>query len=259
MVNRSRSLSRATISLALSSALLAACGGGGDDAALQPVAEARPTAVLAEAGPVSEKCGMTSLATQALAGQGGLNVRSTTVNTDGYDLPLTYLISGDYFETQIRQDLLLPQADLRAPVVFIEPGNRTMGVAMTGPYLLGSVACIRAVGRAWPVASPSTATFEMSWSSTDQPELPVQTLPHPAVNGFEYLSNFETQNPSAVFTLPSHTVGNTAEVRICRYEGGADWACVAPEINLQGASYTFSTPMMARGVYVLSAPAAPMF
>lgn len=259
MVNHSRSLSRATISLALSSALLAACGGGGDDAALQPVAIAKPTAVLAEAGPVSEQCGLASLATQALGGQAGLNVHSTSVNTDGYDRPLAYLISGDYFATQVRQDLLLPKADLRAPVVFIEPGSNSMGVAMTGPYLLGSVACVRAVGRAWPVASPTTATFEMTWSSSTQPVLPVQTLPHPAVNGFEYLSNFETQNPSAVFTMASHAVGDPADVRICRYEGGTNWACVAPAFNLEGASYTFSTPMLARGVYILSAPAASMF
>ena len=259
MVNRFNSLPRATVSLILSSALLAACGGGGDDAALQPVAVAKPTAVLAEAGPVSEQCGLASLATQALAGQGGLNVRSTSVNTDGYDRPMAYLISGDYFETQVRQDVLLPQADLRAPVVFIEPGSNSMGVAMTGPYLLGSVACVRAVGRASPVASPTTATYEMTWSSTTQPALPVQTLPHPAVNGFEYLSNFETQNPSAVFTLASQAVGDPADARICRYEGGTNWACVVPTVNQEGASYTFSTPMLARGVYMLSAPAASMF
>ena len=259
MVNRSHSLSRAAISLALSSALLAACGGGGNDAAPQPVAAAKPTAVLAEAGPVSEQCGLAALATQALAGQTGLNVRSTSVNIDGYDQPLAYLISGAYFETQVRQDILLPQADLRAPVLFLEPGSNAMGVSMTGPYLLGSVACVKAVGRAWPVASPTPTSFEITWSSTGQPTLPVQTLPHPAVNGFEYLSNFETQNPSAVFTMATHTLGNPAEARICRYEGGTNWACVVPEVNQQGTSYTFSTPMLARGVYVLSAPTADIF
>jgi hypothetical protein len=243
----------------LGSSLLAACGGGGDEGPLQPVAVAKPTAVLAEVGPVTDQCGIASLATQVASGQAALNVNRTSIDIGGYALPVTYLVSGDYYETQSRMDVRLPQADLRAPVVSLDPGAATMGVAMTGPYLLGSVACVKAVGRAWPVASPTTATYEMTWSSSGQPVLPVQTLPHPPVNGFEFLGNFEAQNPSAVFTLGDHALSDPAEARICRYEGGNDWACVVPQINKEGATYTFSTPMTAKGVYMLSVPSAPMF
>lgn len=47
---------------------------------------------------------------------------------------------------------------------------------------------------------------------------------------------FEALNPNAVFTMATHTLDNPAEARICRYEGGTNWACVVPEVNLQGAS-----------------------
>ena len=252
-------LSRTPFGVLLSAVLLAACGGGGDDGPLQPVAVAKPTAVLAQLETVSGQCGLSSLATQAMSGQTALNVNSTTVNTNGYDQPLAYLVSGAYYEAPIRQDILLPQADLRAPVVFLEPGNNTMGVAMTGPYLLGSVACVRSVGRARAIASPTSARYELTWSSSGQPTLPVQTLPSPPVNGFEFVGNFDAQNPSAVFRLAAHTVSEPAQARICHYEGGTDWACVVPTVNLEGPSYVFSTPLSAQGVYMLSVPAAPIF
>lgn len=256
MNKQANALTRATFGVLLSATLLAACGGGGDDSPLQPVALAKPTAVLAQLEAVSGQCGLSSLATQALGGQTALNVNSTTVNINGYDQPLAYLVSGDYFETRIRQDILLPQADLRAPVVFLEPGSNTMGVAMTGPYLLGSVACVRSVGRAWPIASPTTANYDVTWSSSGQPSLPVQTLPNPPVNGFEFVGNFDAQNFSAQFRLAAHSVNDPAAARICRYAGGTDWACVVPSVNQEGASYVFSTPLSAQGVYMLSAPAA---
>jgi hypothetical protein len=235
--------------------LLSACGGGGSDPAASPAVLAKPTADLSRLATVAAQCGVSTLADLGSSGQVGLTTNRTTLpNADGPDEVVSYLASGNYFDTFTRMDVLLPLPDLRFPQR--QPGSNTMGVAVTGPYLLGSIGCIKAVGKIRVLddndSHNSTAT---TWTSKDVPTLPMNALlPKIGINGFEFLSNFSAENPQAVFDVPTENIHDVDGVDICRLESASTWHCVKASSTVYGLSYRFSAPMSGAGVYVLTTP-----
>jgi hypothetical protein len=242
--------------VALTAVLMSACGGGGADpaAASQPVL-AKPTADLSRLATVAAQCGVSTLADLGSSGQVGLTTnRATLPGVNGPDEVVSYLASGNYFDTFTRMDLLLPLADLRDPQR--QPGSNVMGVAVTGPYLLGSIGCIKAVGKIRVLDdNDSPTSIATSWSSTDVPDLPMNALlPKIGINGFEFVSNFTAENPQAVFDVPTENIHDVNGVDICRLESPSTWNCVRASATTYGLSYRFSASMSGPGVYVLSTP-----
>jgi hypothetical protein len=244
--------------IAFAALLMSACGGGGSEpATVSASALAKPTADLSRLASVAAQCGVSNLADLGSSGQIGLTTNRTTLHVaDGPDEVVSYLASGNYFDTQVRMDILMPLSDLRIPDS--PAGSNTMGVAMTGPYLLGSIGCIRSVGKIRVLDDNGTHdSIATSWVSVDMPSLPMSALlPKIGINGFEYLSNFTAENPSAVFDVPTENIHDPENVDICRLESASTWSCVPASHTIYGLSYRFSAPMSGTGVYVLSTPVA---
>jgi hypothetical protein len=236
--------------------MMSACGGGGSEPAVV-TAQAKPTADLSRLASVAAQCGVSNLADLGSSGQIGLTTNRTSLQVqDGPDEVVSYLASGNYFDTQARMDILMPLLDLRIPDS--PAGSNTMGVAMTGPYLLGSIGCIRSVGKIRVLDDNDRHdSIATSWTSLEVPSLPMNALlPKIGINGFEYLSNFKAENPSAVFDVPTENIHDPANVDICRLESASSWSCVPASHTIYGLSYRFSAPMSGPGVYVLSTPEA---
>lgn len=247
---------------------LAGCGGGGDSAAENPVSgvsEPDPPAPGAPAAPedsiptanqdvlpaVTARCGVSGFED---FGATGIQTGSFTATFDGgISRVVGYVASGAYFDTSVRMDVRVPQTDYRpaSPPVDMD---RRMGVAMNGPYLVGSLACIKSVAHTEVNAGNQT----LVWASDAYPLLPVDLITGTPVAGFEFFGNFEAGSPTVYFELDAAGVSRPDDMSVCSISGTSTWSCVVPHVGYDGSVYSFSTPVQGHGVYLLVEAPAPL-
>lgn len=232
---------------ALAALMLSGCGGGGSDSG------DRPTADLAQLSSVATKCGVTTLASLGNSGSGGLTTDSVTVNLDGNDEVVSYLGAGDYVNENVLRTLRIPLSDLRDGASDGDTGDDNMGVAVTGPYLLGSAGCIKAVGKLREAEGDGPNPMIKVWSSEGRPSLPVSALaPRQPINGVEFLSNFNAESLVAQFKLSATVQDDSNDMEICRLEDTSTWTCVPAPVTRDGAYNRISATISGPGVYVLT-------
>lgn len=234
----------------LSLALLTACGGGGD-----PTGNAVTEPQQATVAAVPTVCGM-----QATAAQGAelfqvFNDRTMLVS--GVENPISLVTSPTgYSFGGVIASLSVSMQDMREETTqgFVpEVSTNSMGVEVTSPFAPGAVGCVGGVTRATNIGTDITPNYLLSWASETLPNVPLGAIPAHAVNGFEYLNNFESNSATAVFRLAKHALADTSTVQICHVtSGGAD--CGTPAVTDDGVQWTFKRPTTGSGVYLLSAP-----
>jgi len=237
---------------ALSLTLLAACGGGGEQA-LSGGADP----VVAQPASVTTVCGVEAVATSGPQLYSVLGNQPILINE--YEVLVTRLTSpGGYpFAGQPDATLLVPMEDLRN-VSFTgytpTTTDNRMGVNMSSNLAAGSVACVAGVSRineAYDVFGNPKAV--VVWDSAAVPGMPVGSLPTQPINGFEYIHNLATTQATAVFTMAKTDLADPASASICRLSGaGAD--CRAPNVVDSGSRWTLQLPITQSGVYMLAAP-----
>jgi hypothetical protein len=241
---------------------LAGCGGGGGDTgASDPSApevvapsqpeDSRPTANQEQLPVVTVRCGVDSFDE---FGATGIQTGSYLATFDGgVSKVVGYVASGDYFDTSVRMDVRVPQTDYRpaSPPVDMD---RRMGVAMNGPYLVGSLACIKSVAHTEVNGGNQT----LVWASDAYPQLPVNLVTGTPVAGFEFFGNFEAGSPTVYFELDAAGVSRPNDMSVCSISGTNTWSCVVPHVGYDGSVYSFSTPVQGHGVYLLVEAPAPV-
>lgn len=246
---------------------LAGCGGGGDNAAENPVSgvsdpgpaapdapvvpeESSPTANQDALPAVTARCGVASFED---FGATGIQTGSFTASFDGgISRVVGYVASGAYYDTSVRMDVRVPQTDHR-PAAQPVHMDRRMGVAMNGPYLVGSLACIKSVAHTEVDGGDQT----LVWASDAYPQLPVNLITGTPVAGFEFFGNFEAGSPTVYFELDAAAVSRPNDMLVCSISGASTWSCVVPHLGYDGSVYSFSTPVQGHGVYVLVEAPAP--
>lgn len=237
---------------ALSLTLLAACGGGGEQA-LSGGADP----VVAQPASVTTMCGVEPVATSGPQLYTVLGNQPMEINE--YEVLVTRLTSpGGYpFAGQPDATLLVPMEDLRN-VSFTgytpTTTDNRMGVNMSSNLAAGSVACVAGVSRineAYDVfGNPKPVVV---WDSAAEPSMPVGSLSSQPINGFEYIHNLATTQATAVFTMAKTELADPASATICRLSSaGAD--CRAPTVVDAGSRWTLQLPITQSGVYMLAAP-----
>lgn len=243
--------------------LLSACGGGGDELATGPgvpmepsspigtvpeapaVVDTRPTADLQQLRSVANRCGVGSYEE---FGANAINTGSFIATFDGLSQAVGYLYSVDYYNTEARMDIAIPQTDFR--MGSLDPGHpdRKMGIALSGPFLVDSVSCVKGTGRIAVVEGQTG----ISWFSDVMRPLPVEQLPGIPVAGLEFFGNFLPENPVAYFTLDAGTVSHPEGMEVCQLLATGLWSCQLAISMPDGDRYTFSAPVPGHGVYLLT-------
>lgn len=227
-------------------ALLTACGGGGENAA---VAE-NPVVAPAAAPTV---CGITPVAQQGAEQFHQYADQRMTIS--GLDVEIALLTSPNgYSYDGLNLSLSLPMKDLRGVMLHGYPEGETqdsMGVEMGSQFAAGSVGCVAGVSRVFEVNGVSL----MSWASAQVPSLPVDQLSSVAVNGFEYMHNFGSKEAMAVFRMSKVTLADPSSAAICHIASNSSVDCATPDVreSANGEQWEFRLPITASGVYMLSA------
>lgn len=238
---------------AMGLALLTACGGGGADespVASAPVAAPAPVVAPATTTPL---CGVTPVEQQGPESFSVLANQSMEIN--GFDARITLLSSPTgYSYAGVDVSLSVPMKDLRGVMQHGYPEADTqdsMGVEMGSRFAPGSVGCVTGVTRVFNV---NGATL-MSWASAEVPNLPVDQLTSQAVNGFEYVHNFETTEATAVFRMSKVALADPASASICHIAAGGAVDCSTPDVreSADGQRWELRLPITSPGVYMLSA------
>lgn len=246
-------LSRLRMSAAvtfLGAILLAGCGGGGSEEVVSPPAPApvpdpSRSADVRQLASVVSRCGVSSFED---FGATSINSGSFIATFGGHSQVVGYMASGDYFDTSVRMDLAVPETDFRAGSLDLGHPTHRMGVAVNGPFLVGSLACVKGTAR---VAVVDGRT-EVNWFSDALARLPVERLPGVPVAGLEFFGNFEPENPTIYFTLDAGVVSPTTSMALCQLNGPDGWTCVPVNSTFNGSSHTYSSPVAGYGVFVLT-------
>lgn len=239
----------------LSLALLTACGGGGGD---EPALANVPPAELATGAAVATLCGVQAAPAQ---GASGYSVSANqTVIKDGLPTLVSMVTSltgnTDGSETV---SLDVPMQDMReVPATSYAPLETfdTMSVEMGSSFKAGAVGCIQSVARLTPTGTEDSMRYLLSWKSDSLASLPVSvsdTEPR-EINGFEFVSNFDATNATAVFRMDMRYLVTANEVRVCRVTSSTSRTCSVPTVTNDGSFWTFRMPITQAGVYFLIAP-----
>lgn len=236
-----------------SASLLTACGGGtGND---EP-APASPQAIQSF-NDLSSYCGadLTLPVTDTSQSLEQLPGHSVTIAKVSYFVNMLYAANGWSPIDDSLASLDVPMSDMRN----VTPGSNVsfgsmsatlkMGVGVSPRMPAAAITCVKGLN------GFSTAT----WRSRDLGAVDVSTLPAAAVDGFEWVANFEPA-PGLVFFTTDKTKADPATARICHRAGGAvTWSCDVPTLGGDATHWTFSLASMSRGIYVLVAgvPTAP--
>lgn len=235
---------------ALALALLAACGGGGGETAVNepaPLATgaAAPTLCGVQIAPTIGAPSYTQIGNQTML-INGLEARISLVTS-----PTGYPFDG------AAVNLNLPLDDLReTPFLGFNPDTtpNSMGVELGSRFAPGAVACISGVSRAINIGTDVSPNFLVSWGSATLPSVPLSGLPTQAINGFEFLNNVQPTQASAVFRMVKTAQADPATVRICHIDRNAATTCHVPSVTQDTLQWIFRLDITEQGVYILSAP-----
>lgn len=236
---------------ALSLALLTACGGGGSEPA-----ETAPPPQTASAA-TTTICGVQMTATEGPAAHQVSSNQTMMVN--GYETLISLVTSatGYPYDGGLPVVLSLPLEDLReAPFQGYSPHATldSMGVELGSRFKAGAVGCVGSVSRANNLGTTLSPNYLLSWASATLPSVPLADLPSNAINGFEFLNNFESTQATAVFRMDKSNVADPANVRICHINSSGSTHCNAPTVTQDALQWIFKLPITAPGVYLISAP-----
>lgn len=233
----------------LGAMLLAGCGGGSAEMVSPPAPVPGPSrsADVGQLASVVSRCGETSFEA-FVATSININNGSFTAIFGGHSQVVGYMASSDYSDTSERRDVAVPQTDFRAGSLELDHPTHRMGVAVNGPFLVGSLACVKGTARAAEVDGRT----EVNWFSDALAQLPVELLPGVPVAGLEFFGNFEPGNPTIHFTLGAGVVSPTTSMNLCRWNGPDGWACVPVNSTFDGSSHTYASPVPGYGVYILT-------
>lgn len=236
-------------------ALLGGCGGGGD----APATPDMPTANLQQLAQVASQCGV--LVPTANDTTAAVSTDLITVDRDDYQETISVLTATTYVDSQLPHDLVVPLFGQQELALDDKTGNSTMGLAMTGAYLKGSVGCVKSVVRATPRTSTDETAVgeEIIWSSENYAKLPIDTLELRPLSGFEYLSNFDAVNATVLFTVWQTLLPSPDGAKVCHLGDVGGWSCVVPSKSLNNSHHRFTAPLQGPGVYVLIAPQPEVF
>jgi hypothetical protein len=95
-------------------------------------------------------------------------------------------------------------------------------------------------------------SYEFTWASETISNVPVNDVPNFAINGFEFLNNFDTTDATAVFRMEKALVSDESAVRVCHITS-SQIVCLVPTIIDGSTHWVFRSPVEQTGVYVLSA------
>ena len=228
---------------ALSLALLTACGGGGEADLPRP-----------EAASAATVCGVQTTAT---TGPSAHQVSpSEAVEIDGFTTQLSLVTSPTgypYDGDPVK--LSIPLEDLRDVNHLGYTPQTTedrMGIEMGSRLKAGSVGCVRGVSRVKNNGTDAEPSYELTWASETMANVSVDAVPDFAVNGFEFLNNFDTTDATAVFRMAKALVTDESAVRVCHITSSSI-ACSEPTISEDGTQWVFTAHLTQPGVYVLSA------
>jgi len=233
-------------------ALLGGCGGGGDE----PTAPGVPTANLQQIAQVSSACGVQAPASRDSRAAATVSTDLVTVDQGEYKETISVLTSPTYIESQLPSDLVVPLFGQQELALADETGNSTMGLAMTGAYLMGSVGCVKSVVRAAPPTGTDQPLVneEVIWTSKNHPVLPIDALSDRPISGFEYISNFDAVNATVLFTVSKFLLPSADGAMVCYLGDVGGWSCVVPSKTWNGSHHSFNSALKGAGVYVLIAP-----
>jgi hypothetical protein len=235
---------------ALALALLAACGGGGGETAVNEPAP------LATSAATTTLCGVQPSPTVGAPAHTISNNQTMLVNGLEARISLVTSPTGYPFDGEA-VNLNLPLNDLReTPFLGYNPDNtpNSMGVELGSRFAPGAVACIGSVNRAINIGTDLSPNFLVSWGSVTLPSVPLSGLPTQAINGFEFLTNVLPTQASAVFRMVKTAQADPATVRICHIDRDAATTCHAPSVTQDSLHWIFRLDITEQGVYILSAP-----
>lgn len=247
------------LGLALSTigmALLTACGGGGSGSGVGETPEIVMVQPPAEPAAVTSICGASTLP------QEGLEMHQTshdeTAIINGVTTPASIVTSAaGYPYDGAPITLTLSMDDLRG-VMFegYTPGTTGNSMSVETPSRLaaGSVGCLVGVSRLINNGTEALPTYLLSWTSSKISDLPVGLVPDEIVNGFEFMHNFSSTAAKAVFRMSKTSLADPSAARICHVASTTSVSCSAPTVSESTDSWTFTQPISAPGVYLLSAP-----
>jgi len=233
-------------------ALLAACGGGGGDSPAPAVVQVATPAV------ASTVCGITPT---AQTGAEAFSIQATqTMQINGFDTQITLLTSPTgYSYAGVDVRLNVPLLDLRNVNQHGYPEAQmldTMGIEMGSRFAAGAVGCVAGVTRVFDV----NGTSLMSWTSQQMPELPLERLTNSAINGFEFINNFDSTQATAVFRISRSTLVDPASAAICHISAAGAVDCATPNVqaSTDGQQWEIRRPITEPGVYMLTASPEPL-
>jgi hypothetical protein len=235
---------------ALALALLAACGGGGGETAVNEPAP------LATSAATSTLCGVQVAPTVGAPAHTVSNNQMMLVNGLEARISLVTSPTGYPFDG-VAVNLNLPLDDLReTPFLGFDPETtpNSMGVELGSRFAPGAVACISSVSRAINIGTDLSPNFLVSWGSATLPSVPLGGLPTQAINGFEFLNNAQPTQASAVFRMIKTALADPATVRICHIDRNAATTCHVPTVTEDTLQWIFRLDITEQGIYILSAP-----
>lgn len=215
-----------------------------------------PTANLQQIAQVANACGVQPPASRDSRDSATVSTDMVTVDQGGYKETISVLTSPTYIESQLPRDLVVPLFGQQELALADETGNSTMGLAMTGAYLMGSVGCVKSVVRAAPPTGTgqTPVSEEVIWTSKNHPVLPIDALSDRPISGFEYISNFDAVNATVLFTVSKFLLPSPDGAQVCHLGDVGGWSCVEPSKTLNGSHHRFNAALKGAGVYVLVAP-----
>lgn len=235
----------------LSLALLTACGGGGEGPAAVATAPLQTASAAA-----TTICDVQPTAT---SGPSAYNISANQeIVINGYETVMSLLTSPTGYPFDgAPVTVTVPLEDLReAPYQGYTPQatlNR-MGVEVGSRFKAGAVGCVSSVSRANNVGTALNPRYLLSWASATLPSLPLTALPSKAINGFEFLNNFDTSQATAVFRMAKSGLADPASVHICHISSAGSTHCSAPSVTQDDQQWTFKLAISDPGVYVITAP-----
>jgi hypothetical protein len=230
--------------------LLTACGGGFDE---ERPAPATPEAIQSF-NQLAVDCGAdVTLPTSDLSETlEQLDRRNITLDHVSYTATTIYAANGWVPVDDTAETMNVPMSDMRGLALGsgISLGfadGASMGAAFAPRMPSAGITCVRGLNG---YSSPA-------WRGTNSLKLDVTDLPAPAIDGFEWLANYEPPLGMVYFTANKEKVG-VPSARIC-HRGAADsnWSCDVPSVRDQGNYWTFSLSSMSRGTYVFAANNPP--
>lgn len=235
---------------ALALALLTACGGGGGETT------ANEPAPLATSTVTPTLCGVQIAPT--VGAPSYTQIGNQTMLVNGLETRISLVTSPTGYPFDVATvNLNLPLDDLReTPFLGYNPDTtpNSMGVELGSRFAPGAVACISGVSRAINIGTEGSPNFRVSWGSTLLPSVPLSGLPTQAINGFEFLTNAQPTQASAVFRMVKTAQADPATVSICHIDSNAATTCRVPTVTEDTLHWIFRLVITEQGVYMLSAP-----